>query len=68
MSITLNIHWTDKVSVCEHEADGTSWITITLQDRDHKTQDITIFDVSLYDLQHAIEQALHKDEIGIHSI
>jgi len=57
---------TDIVEIDARQDETDAWINAT--DEDRLKIKICFRDSSLYDLQHAIEQAMHKDQIGIHSI
>ena len=46
----------------EKSAEKSQWLTIYLKDKNGETQDVTVFDVTLYDLINACEKAILKDK------
>ena len=62
MSITLNIHQTKSIIVREGHGKNAQWLSISLMANNGSIQGITIFDVTLRDLQNAIMDAMFVEE------
>ena len=62
MSITLNIHQTKSIIVREGHGENAQWLSISLMANNGSIQGITIFDVTLRDLQNAIMDAMFVEE------
>lgn len=58
----IYVHGTKGIRVRETRADSGSCIVCTTNDG--KEVSVNIWDISLYDLQHAIEKALHEEDEG----
>ena len=68
MSISVNIHRTTSVALHEDSGEKAKWVMFKFNNKDGLSHDITVFDITLYDIVNACEKALHKRQDDGYSI
>ena len=56
----INVHNVEKIGFKEECGESHKWVTTTYTCKDGTEHDFAVFDVTLYDYQNAIENALHE--------